>query len=350
MKKSKSEETATAYNLLMTFDFDMMSEIMKFLQPSFVIKEVRLVTKKFKEIAENAYTWRAVRLTHFGREGVDLLKNFFAVKDDVDSAKFEPNNEVIPCGGHFFEFYRRCVHLIKRTQKHYGHIRHDLQNIHNTFSIKRLVSHYIDIQAVIKNYSSYNDKLKEDISALQRLINVKIDPYRTRCSTYYFGEVVDGKADGYGELFHKKRLLFRGFFKNGKKNGRGMYYDSSGSKMWLEVNYLDDKEHGKLIRYVHVPKSNCLERVYFLKYENGKQVPRKNDVMEVYHPYTQEYAGKYVGAMIKDAYYSWKCSGDGSIFDHNNKHVFTGEFFDGKKIGSRIRVYTDILRMYKKRN
>jgi hypothetical protein len=349
---SKKKKSTTAYELLMVFDYNLFSEIVEFMQPSFVVKILRLVNRKFREIAENPYTWRAIRVVQFGRKGIDLLKKFFAAKDDVDSAKYKPDTDVMPLHGHYIEFYRRCVHLVRRTQKCFSHIRYDLRMIFDEkgteFAIKRLTSHYIDTNTVVARYGSYNEQLKEDVISLQKLMLVKIDNYKKAGHTY-IGEILDGKPDGYGEVYLKNCVLYAGEFKGGKKNGFGTRYLLDGRKLF-EGDYKDDVKHGEVMRFVHVPKSFRVTRIYFLEFNNDNPIYGATDKMYVYHPYTEEYAGKYVGSLTSDGINNFKCHGLGSIFDHNDKHVLSGRFVDGKLDKKKTRVYTDILRMYKKRN
>jgi antitoxin component YwqK of YwqJK toxin-antitoxin module len=95
----------------------------------------------------------------------------------------------------------------------------------------------------------------------------------------YSGSVKAGIANGYGEIWKKGNIYFKGTFKKGRPTGRGTIYFSDGSVEYVG-NFKDGKFNGKGKRYTfsrrqhYIVQSGSYSNGKFVKgtlYENGKE-------------------------------------------------------------------------------
>ena len=111
--------------------------------------------------------------------------------------------------------------------------------------------------------------IKEDI-----INNINLFKIKEYNNGRYVGEFRDGKKEGRGIYYYKSGSRYEGEYKNGKYNGKGIYYYNSGNK--YEGEYKNGKAEGKGIyyykngdRYEGEFKDNKIEGKGIYYYNNG---------------------------------------------------------------------------------
>jgi hypothetical protein len=61
----------------------------------------------------------------------------------------------------------------------------------------------------------------------------------------YKGSYANGKPSGYGEYFWFNGSFFKGEFRNGLREGRGVWRRGVGKADWYEGEYKSDKKWGE---------------------------------------------------------------------------------------------------------
>jgi len=191
---------------------------------------------------------------------------------------------------------------------------------------------------------------------LQELMDINITNYQKLSS-----KIIIGGINGYGKEYktNKLNLIFEGFYKNGKRNGRGKEYNGD---IIYEGEFLNGIKNGKGIEYI--PKS-----ILFVgEYLNGKKW--NGTAKEYYYnkykddPYKLKFVGNYCegvkigieydvkGDLLFEGKYLNDKKWNGTIFNSNGyvypikngngkvkryskdgKLIFEGEYINGEKKG-----------------
>ena len=61
---------------------------------------------------------------------------------------------------------------------------------------------------------------------------------------FYVGNYVNGKPDGYGEYYWSTGCQYKGFFKNGLRHGKGVWRKGTGKSDKYDGEWLNDKKYG----------------------------------------------------------------------------------------------------------
>jgi len=367
VEKNKKIKLTTAGKLLMDLPFEVFALIFEFFKVSFVL-ELRTVNKIFREFAEHANTWKVIRIRKFGKNGDKLLKNF--IPDKIDDKSYEPEDDVLPMHGHYIEYYKRCIKVIRNCQKKYATIKVGLKSIFDNtpmsemlfmkkvgdfnlpnisilrvtnllqiaeeYTIKdpqtklrerkliinKLLRLGIDVEnAVLKNYKNYYC-LEKDINLVQKILEQKIVWRGPNGFGRFFGISVDGKPDGIGNYFAMGKLQFSGDVKgNSYVKGRKIIYLANTDKPYgYYVGTFDDhnKLHGKIQEY------HGKDRLLFDgEYINGNKVKGKKYRADGRLWYDTQYYNRYPHGVGKSYEYIRK--------SRTASREFIGEFVNGQK-------------------
>ena len=158
------------------------------------------------------------------------------------------------------------------------------RKIKSSFILKKIFG-YVDYKIKL-NTIAYNKKIQKKLG--YNLNDIK------RCSGRYKDED-NGKTKVYDSYNHK--LLFKGYYANGKKNGNGEEYNEK-SQIIFEGEYLDGK------------KWEGVEKEY--DEDNGKLI-------------------------LEYKYKKGRIDGDAKEYDkYNGDLLFSGKYLDGKRNGQGI--------------
>ena len=189
----------------------------------------------------------------------------------------------------------------------------------------------------------------------QKLLGINIENYQKLS-----GKIIIGGINGYGKEkeFNDLKLIFKGYYINGKRNGKGKEYNKEG-KLIFEGEYKNGIKNGKGIEY------NGEDILFVGEYLNGK---KWNGIVKEYqyqnYSYFKKFYGQYSegvkigreydidGEVIFEGKYSedkrWEGiiynkkgilfpikNGNGKVkeYDEEGKLIFEGEYINGEKKG-----------------
>lgn len=90
----------------------------------------------------------------------------------------------------------------------------------------------------------------------------------------YIGEWNNNVIEGYGEIYYIDDKIYKGFFKNNKKHGFGVFYWKNNDKVYL--GFWKDGKQSNLGKYMtkHICSWN--------EYNDGKKIRKFKDKNEAY--------------------------------------------------------------------
>ena len=148
------------------------------------------------------------------------------------------------------------------------------------------------------------------------------------------GEYLNGKRNGIGKEYYQNFVVFEGEYLNGKRNGKGKEYDSEG-EIRFEGEYLNgDRWNGK--GYDSTGKN-----IYTIKNGNGYvKIEGYNE--EENYKFEGEYLNGKKSGLWKEYYYDelffegqylkGKRNGQGKEYNIDNYNlIFEGEYFNDKR-------------------
>ena len=169
----------------------------------------------------------------------------------------------------------------------------------------------------------------------------------------YKGEYLKGKRNGKGKEYDKNgNLIFEGEYLNGKRNGEGKEiidldykkYIFQGEylngKRWNGYGYFNGNEkkeceikngEGTVIEYHHY-YNYCDDIILKCEYKNGE----KKKGTEIYSLFTQHYEEFNMSnnkLIYKGEYLNGKRNGKGKEYDKDGNLIFEGEYLNGKRNG-----------------
>ena len=144
------------------------------------------------------------------------------------------------------------------------------------------------------------------------------------------GKYIEVEKDGYGRIFSNKskKVIYKGYFKNFKKNGEGKEYNENDNSIKFEGKYLNGK------RYEGIGYDNNGNVV--MKIEKGKiKEYYKNGKLQFKGEYynNKRWTGKgYNHLGFKE--YELNC-GKGNVkeYDYDGNLIFEGKYFNGERNG-----------------
>jgi len=172
----------------------------------------------------------------------------------------------------------------------------------------------------------YSGRIKY-IGNFQNDYLIGIIKYIYKNGNCYIGESKNQLQNGKGILKDKDkdgRILYKGFFEEGKIQGFGMYYYYEKGNYYVG-EWKNGLKHGFGIIYYDENKKTK----YIGTFENDK-----------YNGYGEELYknGQYC---YKGEYYNDKKHGNGLEYDENGKSSYKGEYQNGKKHGNGTEYYND---------
>ena len=196
-------------------------------------------------------------------------------------------------------------------------------NIKNYAVSYDLLNEILDKLKIIINAVNSNQKKTTIVNQIKNLINITnqyiIDhknsndffnqPIKYGCK--YIGEYKDGKKEGKGIYYYEDGGKYVGDFKNDEFNGKGIYYCNNGNRYEGELK--NGKCEGKGILYF---KSGSIYDGEF-----------KNDRREGKGIYYYNNGDRYEGDWKND-----KKDGKGVIY-YNNQDREMGDYLKGKQVG-----------------
>lgn len=167
---------------------------------------------------------------------------------------------------------------------------------------------------------------------------------------YYCGKVRLGIADGFGEIFRKGKIFYRGNFKKGRPNGKGHLYFSDGS---IEYNgsFKEGKFDGKGSLYTFHRRQRVLSEegiyrngnlvkgtkcLYGKKHLVGRFQNMRNGHLISGEVYDENERLAYVGPMKNQRFH-----GKGTEYIHGKKY-YEGMYKNGHKEGKGRLIKDDI--------
>jgi len=171
---------------------------------------------------------------------------------------------------------------------------------------------YFDVETKLCKYKNTNELVSSECVFV--FINV-------RKSLKYKGSVKEGKLNGKGIFyFPNGKKLYEGDFSDGKAHGKGIEFYQSGEKSY-EGDYSQGKRHGQGIVFFNNNKK---------QYE-GELSENKRHGKGVHYYHDKEGYKEYEGDWFQDKYH-----GKGMFYEKNGKKSYEGDFSDGKPHGKGI--------------
>ena len=127
----------------------------------------------------------------------------------------------------------------------------------------------------------------------------------------YKGFYMNGKRNGKGIEYIGENLIFEGEYKNGKRNGKGI--ETANDDLLFEGEYKNGQRNGKGKNYNYLGQL-LFEGIYL----NGKEWNGK--IKEYFNEYELKFDGEYLEGMKK-----------GKEYDKYGNLIFEGEYLDKKK-------------------
>ena len=213
-------------------------------------------------------------------------------------------------------------------------------------------------------FSFIDEKIKLDIikynKAIQASLNISLINYKVLSGKYiikqsngfffeyngyeddlnkeykllFKGEYLNGKRNGIGKEYYQNFVVFEGEYLNGKRNGKGKEYDSEG-EIRFEGEYLNgDRWYGK-------GYDSAGKNIYTIKNGNGYvKIEGYNE--EENYKFEGEYLNGKKSGLWKEYYYDelffegqylkGKRNGQGKEYNIDNYNlIFEGEYFNDKR-------------------
>ena len=205
-----------------------------------------------------------------------------------------------------------------------------LRDIKSPFIIKEVLS-FIDIKHRL-NMVKYNKKL-------QKISEIDLKDYKKLNGKY----IKDGKNGIVREYnFYTHKLIFKGWYLNGKRNGKGKEYYKDG-QLIFEGWYLNGKRNGKGKEYTNYGKL-MFEGEYLNGEKNGKG-------KEFYYNNHLKFEGEYLNGkiwngkgydIIGNIKFEIK-DGKGNVKEYSflDYFEFEGEYINGEKNGKGKEYFHD---------
>ena len=193
---------------------------------------------------------------------------------------------------------------------------------------------------ILKKILSFLDEKKKLImikynKVFTKFLDITIEQYKK-----ISGRLKINGINGYGKEYdlEKMNLIFKGFYLNGKKNGKGKEYLNDRLKFVGE--YFNGKRNGKGLEF------NKYERVIFEgEYLDGKKwngiiykdkykfiIKDGKGILRLYHDNGKlKFEGEYINGNKK-----------GKKYCDNGELIFEGEYLNEKKWNGKIKIYSKI--------
>ena len=151
-----------------------------------------------------------------------------------------------------------------------------LENIIKDINDNIIITKIKDIIILINKAINNTKQISKDIHQLNNDINNNISIQNYFSGERYEGELKNGKREGRGVFYFKDRSRYEGDWKNGVKEGKGIIYFNSGSR--YEGDCINDFMEGKGIffynngdRYEGDFKNDKREGKGIYYYSNGNR-------------------------------------------------------------------------------
>ena len=208
-----------------------------------------------------------------------------------------------------------------------------------------------ETKRVLKEYNSFNDKLIFKGNYLNGKKNGKGKEYNEDDIIIFEGNYLNGKRSGKGkENDVDGTLMYKGEYLNGERNGKGKEYYWN-KQLKFEGEYLNGKQ------WNGIGYEGKKKKLYEMK--NGKGF-KKEYTCDFYFYFEGEYLNgekngkgkEYIDddkLIFEGEYLNGKRNGKGKEYYENGKLKFEGEYLNGKKwTGSGYNIYNNIA--YKLKN
>ena len=183
----------------------------------------------------------------------------------------------------------------------------------DTDSIKSNLKYLVKSQYILKKILSILGEKRKLLflkynKYYHKLMEINIHDFQKLSS-----KIIIGGINGYGKEygFDELNLIFKGYYKNGKRNGEGKEYNYDD--LIFEGEYINGEKNGKAIEY------NMRGIMFKGEYLNGK---RWNGIVKEYHEYYN---------VIKFYGHYFEGNKIGKEYDKKGQLIFEGKYLDDKK-------------------
>lgn len=204
-------------------------------------KELRNKTELYKKVAAANYLllsgnydeanelYKEIEKTNKDYEWMNLIQYFGNNRYALESDKEKLSNEKIS--------------LFEKLKKNQSELEQLIQKLNIYYqivdSLNNKILYFEEEQEQLKKL---NEQLEADFYKLKSSYG-KIDFFNAnKVKVHYFGELKDGKANGYGMGIFDSKGIYEGEWLNNARNGKGKYLWSNGDI--YEGNYKNDKRNG----------------------------------------------------------------------------------------------------------
>ena len=205
-----------------------------------------------------------------------------------------------------------------------------IKNVRSIFILKTIIAH---IEEEKKLYLfCYNKKI-------QNILNIDIINYILYSNKYKIEEK-NGIRKEYNSVNNK--LIFKGEYKNGKRNGLGFYYDNTGNIIF-KGTFKDGKKNGKGTEY-YLGDHIKFEGEYFNGFPyNGRGYDCDNNlVYELKNGCGHVKLFTFLNKLIFEGeYLDGVKNGFGREYNNDSKLIFEGEYLNGEKHGTGKEYFKD---------
>ena len=266
------------------------------------------------------------------------MKNMRELINKFKNEKEEINNIFNKITNHLEEYYTIFNKIINNSD---FNIR-NYENYYNLNEIKNSNNIIINDLKYITNETNIANKLNKIIDIYYKIIRTKEEKIYEN-GDKYIGELVNNLKHGEGILYYNKDSVFNryeGFFKNDKREGKGVLYLKNGDK--YKGDFKDDKCEGKGKYYIENGnkckgdfKNNKLigKGIYYWKngdrYEGEFKDNKREGKGKIFYIDGDIYEGHF-----KDNIYDGK-----GIYYWKDGRRYEGDWKNGKKEGKGIFYY-----------
>ena len=258
--------------------------------------------------------------------------------------------------------------LINNPEKSLNKMKKSKENSHNDFILKKVKSKYI-IKKIFQNIEEKKKLLLTKYNKFQSLLGIDIELYKKISGKIKIGETngfgkeynldsmnlifkgyyINGKRHGKGEEYKDNKLIFEGEYKNGKRNGKGIEYEDYGGYegyIIYEGEFRGGKKwNGKIKEYFEDFNKEYSHLKFFGEYINGKKKGK-----EYYKDGNLLFEGEYLEdkrwngilySYLTDETYQIK-DGNGIVIEYDNECgelIFDGEYLNGEKWNGELKEY-----------
>ena len=136
------------------------------------------------------------------------------------------------------------------------------------------------------------------------------------------GFYLNGKKNGKGEEYFKDSLIFKGEYLNGKRNGKGLEFDEN-DRLIFEGEYLNGKRWNGII----------YKNIYKFIIKDGK-----GELKEYNENGVLIFEGEYLNGILKGKEYCDNC-----------ELIFEGEYLNERKWNGKFKIYSKVeVRLYRR--